>query len=199
MASRRLRLQILGLLLVAAAALFAGGCSTDRPVSADTSAETAGETTESEPKLAPDFTLTDYAGETFRLSDSAGSVRLIDFWATWCPPCVEEIPMLKELHETYRDRGLQILAISDESAEVVQAFVEENEVPYPNLIDPGEVSTEYRVLGLPTAYLLDGDGRIVEFFAGPKPRKVLEGKIRELLQLDVSDAGAAKDGEPAAS
>jgi peroxiredoxin len=199
MVSKRFRLQILGLLLVAAAALFAGACSTDRPVSADTSAETAGETAESGPKLAPDFTLTDYAGETVRLSDSAGRVRLIDFWATWCPPCVEEIPMLKELHETYREQGLQILAISDESAEVVQAFVEENEVPYPNLIDPGDVSSEYRVLGLPTAYLLDRDGHIVEFFAGPKPRRVLERKIRELLELDVSDAGTEKDGEHPAS
>ena len=94
--------------------------------------------------------------------------------------------MLKELHEIYGEQGLEILAISDESAEVVQTFVEENAVPYPNLIGTDEVSSEYRVLGLPTAYLIDGDGNIVEFFAGPKPRRVLEKKIRELLELEVS-------------
>ena len=146
-----------------------------------------------ERKEAPDFEHVDLEGNSVRLSALRGKTVVIDFWATWCPPCVEEVPMLKELHEIYGEQGLEILAISDESAEVVQTFVEENEVPYPNLIGTDEVSSEYRVLGLPTAYLIDGEGNIVEFFAGPKPRRVLEKKIRELLELEVSSTQTERE------
>jgi peroxiredoxin len=145
------------------------------------SEETAG--TSSGERLAPDFSLEDLEGKTVSLSDSSGQVRLIDFWATWCAPCREEIPMLNELHGNYADRGLRILAISDESVELIREFVAENGVTYTNLVGTEEVVEEYGALGLPTAYLVDRDGRIVEYFFGPKPRKQLEAKIRELLEL----------------
>jgi thiol-disulfide isomerase/thioredoxin len=132
---------------------------------------------------APDFELADLGGAKVRLSDSAGSVRLIDFWATWCAPCREEIPMLKELHEEYADAGLTILAISDEEADIVAPFAEEHGITYTNLVDGFEVFSEYGALGLPTAYLVDADGKIVEEYFGPKPREVLERRIRELLEL----------------
>lgn len=91
--------------------------------------------------------------------------------------------MLQRLHETYGEQGLTVLAISDESAEVVRDFVQDKGIAYTNLIDPGEVAEEYVVLGLPTGFLIDRDGRIVERFIGPKPGKVLERRIRELLEL----------------
>ena len=128
-------------------------------------------------KIAPDFTLEDVEGQQISLSDSNGKVRLVDFWATWCAPCREEIPMLNELQATFGD-GLQILAISDEDSGVIRDFVEENGVHYTNLVGTVDVSEAYGVLGLPTAYLLDGEGRIVESFLGPKPRKILTKKIR---------------------
>jgi len=133
--------------------------------------------------LAPEFELADLTGTVVRLSDSAGRVRLIDFWATWCPPCREEIPMLNEFHEAYRDQGLTILAISDESTDIVAPFAEEHGVSYTNLVGGDAIFVEYGALGLPTAYLVDRDGRIVETYFGPKPRRVLEQKIRELLEL----------------
>ncbi len=108
---------------------------------------------------------------------------MIDFWATWCPPCRDEIPMLNELADTYGDDGLTILAISDESSEVLGKFAEEYQVRYTNLVDTEGVYERYVVLGLPTAFLIDGEGRIVKSFLGPKPRKVLEAKIREMLEL----------------
>jgi len=132
-------------------------------------------------KVAPDFTLEDMEGQQISLSDSNGKVRLVDFWATWCAPCREEIPMLNELQETFGD-GLQILAISDEDSGVIREFVEEYDVHYTNLVGTVDVTEAYGVLGLPTAYLLDGEGRIVESFMGPKPRKVLTKKIRSLLE-----------------
>jgi peroxiredoxin len=140
-------------------------------------------------KVAPDFELPDLSGEAVSLAATAGSVRLIDFWATWCPPCRDEIPMLNELHQTYGGEGLTILAISDEKAEVVREFAEEVGMNYTNLIDPGDVSASYRVLGLPTAFLIDRDGRIVDSYMGPKSRKHLEEKIRELLAQPAANEG----------
>jgi peroxiredoxin len=134
-------------------------------------------------ELAPEFTLPDVEGQEVSLSDFAGEVRLVDFWATWCAPCKEEIPMFKELHQLYGDRGFRIVAISDENADVVSEFVGAMEIPYTNLVDPGQVSQDYGVVSLPTAFLVDREGRIVEEFRGTKPRRVLEGKIRELLEL----------------
>lgn len=142
-----------------------------------------------EDRVAPDFELPDLSGETFSLSATAGRVRLIDFWATWCPPCRDEIPMLNELHHAYEGQGLTILAISDEKADVVREFAEEVGIDYTNLIDPGEVSEDYRVLGLPTAFLVDRDGRIVDYYMGPKSRKHLEEKIRELLDQPATTEG----------
>jgi peroxiredoxin len=171
--------------LVALTTLLAAGCSgqgSEQAVAAGTAGVTSF-TQSGEEKLAPDFELLTISGEAINLSDSAGRVRLIDFWATWCPPCRDEIPMLNELHQTYRDQGLTILAISDEKADVVRDFAEEIGMVYTNLIDPGEVSEAYRVLGLPTAFLIDQDGRIIDSYMGPKPRKMLEKQIRELLDL----------------
>ena len=136
-----------------------------------------------EPGVAPEFELESLDGAVVRLSDSAGRVRLIDFWATWCAPCREEIPMLKELHAGYEAEGLTILAISDEDADVVRPFAEKHAIGYTNLVDGVKIFEQYGALGLPTAYLVDADGRIVETYFGPKPRAVLEKRIRELLEL----------------
>jgi thiol-disulfide isomerase/thioredoxin len=130
---------------------------------------------------ALDFTLNDLQGEQVQLSDSAGQVRLIDFWATWCAPCREEVPMLNELQASYGPQGFQILAISDEEADVIRDFVKDHEVEYLNLLGTEEVVEAFGVLGLPAAYLVDGEGRVVESFLGPKPRRVLVEKIESLL------------------
>ncbi|MCP3980374.1 MAG: TlpA family protein disulfide reductase [bacterium] len=140
-------------------------------------------------KLAPPFKLKGLDGKDVQLADFEGEVRLVDFWATWCAPCREEVPMFNELHEKYGDQGFRILAIADmeESAEAVQDFIKEHEIEYMNLLGSEEVTTTYRVYGLPTAYLIDREGRVVKFFFGPKPHGVLEGKIRELLGLPAQE------------
>ncbi len=169
---------------VAVAVVCLGGCSGG---GADEKSASVGdgvglaEPTDS--NVAPDFSLTALDGEIIRLSDSAGQVRLVDFWATWCAPCREEIPMLNELEEIYGPKGFRVLAIGDEneSADLIRDFAAKHDVRYTNLLGSAEVAQQYNVIGLPSAYLLDGKGEIVETFQGAKPRRILEKKIKALL------------------
>jgi thiol-disulfide isomerase/thioredoxin len=148
-------------------------------------------------ELAPDFELQDLDGNLFRLSDRSGEVRLVDFWATWCAPCREEIPMFKELHEKYGDKGFTLVAVSmDDGPGIVREFIEDYEIPYVNLMGTDEVGEAFGgILGLPQAFLIDGDGQIVDKYVGAKPRSILEGKIRELLGMDSTASGATADPE----
>ena len=134
----------------------------------------------------PDFTLTDLAGNMVRLSDSNGTVRLVGFWATWCAPCVEEIPALKDLQASYKDRGLTILmvAMDDEGAEVVKPFAEKRDIDYPVLLGKEETPHAFGgIAGLPTAFILDRDGKVVDRILGAVPRAALEGKVKKALGI----------------
>jgi len=121
--------------------------------------------------VAPDFALPGLDGAAFRLSDYRGKVVLLNFWATWCPPCRAEMPSMEKLYQVYRDRGLVILAVSGDRGgkAVVESFVQERGVTFPILLDPAnEVFAQYGVRGLPTSYLLDRQGRVVSAEAGAR-------------------------------
>src|SRR5882757_8393819 len=85
---------------------------------------------------APDFELKDVDGKSFRFADTKGTVRLVDFWATWCAPCREEIPMFKDLHATYGSKGFTLvgIAMDDEGLEKVKPFVDEQKITYLTLL-----------------------------------------------------------------
>jgi cytochrome c biogenesis protein CcmG/thiol:disulfide interchange protein DsbE len=111
---------------------------------------------------AHDFSLESLDGETVSLSDLEGNVVLVNFWATWCPPCQAEIP---DFEEAYRERGgdgLVVLGVNvEEPASQVLPFVTDMGMTYPVLLDrDGRISREYRALGLPTSLLVDRDGVI---------------------------------------
>ncbi|MBI3121735.1 MAG: TlpA family protein disulfide reductase [candidate division NC10 bacterium] len=138
--------------------------------------------------VAPDFVLPTLAGPPIRLSDHQGKVVLLNFWATWCPPCRAEMPSMEKLYRAYRDRGLVILAVSGDRTgrSVVESFVQERGVTFPILLDsPGEVFAQYGVRGLPTSYLLDRQGRIVSAdigardWSGKAARQVVERLMAE--------------------
>jgi cytochrome c biogenesis protein CcmG/thiol:disulfide interchange protein DsbE len=135
-------------------------------------------------KTAPDFELTDLNGKLVRLSDSKGTVRLVDFWATWCAPCREEIPMFRDLSDAYGAKGFNLvgIAMDNEGLSVVKPFVEENHVTFLTLLGNEAVATSYGPLvGFPSKFLIDREGKIVASWVGPVPRAVLEQKIQSLL------------------
>lgn len=117
------------------------------------------------PVTAPEFTLNDMDGRPHRLADYRGHWVLVNFWATWCPPCRKEMPSLEQLYQTYRGRGLRVLAINQwEDADHVFSYMGELNVfpEFPILFDPeSRVSEDWGVRGLPTSFIVDPAGRIV--------------------------------------
>jgi peroxiredoxin len=115
-------------------------------------------------ELAPAFELVRLEGDRVRLEDLRGKTVLIDFWATWCPPCVLEIPELNAVYEAHHAAGLEILAISvdgDERAELAQ-WAAEHGIRYPVLLGSTEVAREYGAYQFPFHVLVGPDGRVLE-------------------------------------
>lgn len=105
------------------------------------------------------------------LADYAGQVVLVNFWATWCKPCEEEMPAMERLYKELSPRGFELLAISvDEQSDVVEAFLARMALSFPVLHDADQsVSRSYQTMGYPESLLLDRRGVIVERYVGPKP------------------------------
>jgi peroxiredoxin len=108
------------------------------------------------------FTLSDLHGKTWTLKDLRGKVVLVNFWATWCPPCRKEMPDMEALHQEFKEQGLVILAISDEESDKVEPFITEHKFSYPILLDPGrKVNDLFEVEGIPKSFLYDRSGHLV--------------------------------------
>jgi len=107
------------------------------------------------------FTLTDMEGKSWTLKDLRGQTVLVNFWATWCPPCRKEMPDMEALYQEFKSQGLVILAISDEEAGKAKPFVMEHKFSYPILLDPGrKVNELFQVEGIPKSFLYDRNGRL---------------------------------------
>jgi peroxiredoxin len=136
-------------------------------------------------KLPPSFTLPDLAGNEVTLSDYAGKVVVLDLWATWCPPCRQEIPFLVELFEEHKDAGLVVVGVGldDGGANVLRPFVEQQGVTYPILVGNRQVGQTYQLQGIPTTFILDRNGRIAEKHLGfsPADADVIRAEVARLL------------------
>ncbi len=113
--------------------------------------------------LAPDFTLADLNGRRIRLGSLKGKVVFLNFWATWCPPCILEMPTMEKLHREFGSKGLVILAVNfRESTEQVKAFLKEYQLTFTTLLDPkGKVFELYQAWSLPTTTIVNKKGQAV--------------------------------------
>jgi len=122
----------------------------------------------SEKVFAPDFTLEDLNGRRVRLEDLRGKVVFLNFWATWCPPCILEMPTMEKLHREFGGKGLVILAVNfQESSEQVKAFLKKHQLTFITLLDPkGKVFKLYQAWSLPTTTIVNKKGQAVSKVIG---------------------------------
>jgi thiol-disulfide isomerase/thioredoxin len=138
-------------------------------------------------KKAPDFSLKDLEGNMVKLSDHAGKVVVLDFWASWCHACKEAAPVLESIHQKHKDDDFILLGITLDSGfgaeENVRTFVEKFEQTYPMLWDDKKTSDAYGVIKIPTTYILDREHVIVDRLIGflPGLEKKMEERISEEL------------------
>jgi cytochrome c biogenesis protein CcmG/thiol:disulfide interchange protein DsbE len=132
--------------------------------------------------VAPGFTLADVHGRSVSLADFRGKVVILDFWATWCPPCKREIPDFIKLQSEYGSKGVQVVGIALDEPEKVRAFVRDSGMNYPVLLGTDEVSAHYGgVESIPTTFILDKTGGIVTKYEGFKSKETFESQIKKLL------------------
>ena len=146
------RVSALVIAVMFIAGTMAIGCKEERP------ALSVGDT-------APEFEAKQLDGSTFRLADYRGKKAvLIDFWATWCPPCIDEIPTIKSIAETYRDQGLEVVGVSlDRDEQALRDFVREEKLGYVQVFDEEKsdaIAKSYGVWGIPSVFLVDKNGVI---------------------------------------
>lgn len=119
---------------------------------------------------APDFTLPGLNGELISLSDFKGNVVLVNIWATWCPPCVYEMPSMEKLHQQFKQEKFKILAVSIDTsaAGAVAPFMKNHNLNFQALIDPaGTILTTYGVNSIPQSFIVDKQGHLIKKIIGP--------------------------------
>jgi len=135
---------------------------------------------------APDFTLESRQGENLRLQDFRGEVVMLNFWASWCGPCRQEMPLMDDLYAQYKDLGFTILAVNvDENRDEAHRFLDKVPVSYPILYDPeSNVSEQYEVQAMPTTVMIDRDGNARFLHRGYQPgyEDDYEQQIRQLVR-----------------
>jgi len=161
------------LLLILTLGLLVTGCS---PPSEPSEARIGGR--------APDFELNSLDGQTISLSDFRGKPVLLNFWASWCGPCVFEMPFLQEIYDEWSGKGLILLAVNiGESSSKVKEFLQKHNLSLPVLLDTKKVAAQkYNIAAIPTTFFIDKDGIIREIFLGAFPDKeVIEKKLSKII------------------
>lgn len=134
---------------------------------------------------APDFTLSLFDGGELSPADWRGSVVVLNFWASWCPPCRDEAPALEKVWQEYQDRGVLFVGVSYKDVDSkATAYIEEFDITYPNGPDPySRIAVSYGITGVPETFLIAKDGRLVKHYVGPITEAGLRTALEEILQL----------------
>jgi len=133
--------------------------------------------------LAPDFVLTSFDGKALRLTDFRGRLVLLNFWASWCGPCLEEMPQLSDWQRNYGAAGLQVIGVSmDDEAAPVKRLLAKHPVDYPIVLGDAKLGERYGgILGLPQSFLIDRRGLILGRYKSEPDLKQMEAAIRSQL------------------
>lgn len=135
--------------------------------------------------IPPDFELTTLTGEQVQLSDYRGKKVILNFWATWCPPCRAEMPHMQAFYEKNKDNDIAILAVNltntDKGKASIREFVNEYELTFPIPLDKqGTVGPEYQAYTIPTSYIIDSNGLIQEKVVGPMDEAIMEDLMNSI-------------------
>ncbi|TYB31941.1 MAG: TlpA family protein disulfide reductase [Candidatus Mcinerneyibacterium aminivorans] len=171
---------LIGLVLVV---LIFTGCSGGNSQKGSETSEKAENQSAQKLSKLPSFELKDLDGEIYTEESFKNKVLLIDFWATWCPPCRKEIPGFINLYKKYKDKGLEVIGISlDEDINKLESFVEEEQINYTVLIGNKEVAQAFGgIQGIPTTFIVDRDGNVVFKQVGLASEKKFEQQIKKVL------------------
>lgn len=129
---------------------------------------------------APDFTRLDFVGHTFHLAAYRGKLVLLNFWASWCSPCLQEMPRFSAWQQQYGAQGLQVIGVSmDDGAAPAKALLARRPVSYPIILGDAKLGEAFGgILGLPLTYLIDPQGRIISRYQGESDLDALEAQIK---------------------
>jgi cytochrome c biogenesis protein CcmG/thiol:disulfide interchange protein DsbE len=143
-------------------------------------------TTETEKAYANDFTLLDLEGNEVSLHDFEGKIVVLNFWATWCPPCRAEIPDFVDTYNAYKDKGIQFLGVSDDDVKSLNDFTKEYKINYPTLIDGSKdtIMGKWGITAIPTTFVLNGNGEVFFNQVGMMTKDMLTKAIDAALQAE---------------
>lgn len=117
-------------------------------------------------EAAPEIKATDLNGKVVKLSDYKGKLVLLNFWATWCPPCIEEMPSMEQLYDKFKDKDFALLAVSFEDKLKVKEFINLNEYKFTALVGQSETVTDYGVSNIPATFIVGKDGKLIAGIVG---------------------------------
>ena len=138
-----------------------------------------------EGKPAPDFELATLDGDTFKLSDYKGKKVILNFWATWCPPCKAEMPHMQKFYEENSDKGIEVIAVNltnmDNGIPDIEEFVAEYGLTFSIPLDEeGTIGMQYQAFTIPTSYILDSDGIITKKIVGPMDEEMMKNLTQDI-------------------